>query len=772
MIEGHIFTKGVITKDYPDELKSQIDALPSDTTHIVHHISSGGGNCYAGYKGYHLLMALGKPIKSIIEGEAQSMATFIAIAPANEVEILDPSTFMIHEPFFPDGLEGALSVDDLSAAKDELEQIRTAMAQAYSKKTGKPVDQMLAMMKKTTRMDAGMAKAAGFVDKVTEPRKAIAFAEEIKKLKDDLTNKINSEFMNIKRLFNSKAAAITGPAKAAPKVAPKASVDAPLQDGTTLSIDAPNEDSLIGANATLNGSPAPDGDYPCMDGDVITVAGGVVTAVQTADPNQAAQPDIQKTLQKQIQNLNAQLAKIQAEQEAKVKAEQEEKAKIEAQKKEEETVKALKEKEAEIVALAAKVAELERKPIGSQDKPQTGMQSQPVGIAKTTEDKKLVMASRTFLADEMPWLERYYKNGKYTDGTDFMSYRTGGPNAVSILETNFNYTWSGILTTDLFYKPTLGTPALSDIFTVDQGVYNMKRYNLVPALSNILQPYTGCVSTPNTDRIQITNATIQMKEFRMYEGWCKDDFTQQLSGSYNFLAQEWLKTGEAQFDPAGTPIDKIIVQQLKDGLRRDVFQRVSFASASSSSSNYNQFDGLWKRLIDSSGASNYCVYRYGSALGVGTLGSTVANDYFTGIFNNSNLLLKQEAIDSGEAQFIVTRSIWENYYAYLVAVGSVSNDEYNNYQNGIKRLTFRGIPVIPVTFWDFSLADSNNPLNATTRHLILFTLKRNHILGVENTGDLNNITSWYEMKDSKRYYRSDMKLGYQYLHCDLQTISY
>lgn len=772
MIEGHIFTKGVITKDYPDELKSQIDALPQDTTHIVHHISSGGGNCYAGYKGYHLLMALGKPIKSIIEGEAQSMATFIAIAPANEVEILDPSTFMIHEPFFPDGLEGALSVDDLSAAKDELEQIRSAMAQAYSKKTGKPVDQMLAMMKKTTRMDAGMAKAAGFVDKVTEPRKAIAFAEAIKELKQEITSKINSEFMNIKTFLN-KAAAVTGPAKAAPATPPaKASVDAPLQDGTVLSIDAPNEDSLIGAAATLNGAPAPDGDYPCMDGDVITVAGGLVTAVQTADPNQNAQPDIQKTLQKQIQNLNMQLAKIQAEQEAKVKAEQEEKAKIEAQKKEEELANALKEKEAEVVALAAKVAELEKKPLGNQDKPQTGMQSQPMAIGKTTEDKKLVMASRTFIADEMPWLERYYKGGKYADGTDFLSYRSGGPNAISILETNFNYTWSGILTTDLFYKPTLGTPALSDIFTVDQGVYNMKRYNLVPALSNILQPYTGCVSTPNTDRIQITNATIQMKEFRMYEGWCKDDFTQQLSGSYNFLAQEWLKTGEAQFDPAGTPIDKIIVQQLKDGLRRDIFQRVSFASGSSTSSNYNQFDGLWKRLIDSSGASNYCVVRYGSALGTGTLGSTVANDYFTGIFNNSNLLLKQEAIDSGEAQFIVTRSVWENYYAYLVAVGSVSNDEYNNYQNGIKRLTFRGIPVIPVTFWDFSLADSNNPLNATTRHLILFTLKRNHILGVENTGDLNNITSWYEMKDSKRYYRADMKLGYQYLHCDLQTISY
>jgi hypothetical protein len=166
------------------------------------------------------------------------------------------------------------------------------------------------------------------------------------------------------------------------------------------------------------------------------------------------------------------------------------------------------------------------------------------------------------------------------------------------------------------------------------------------------------------------------------------------------------------------------------------------------------------------------VYRDGTALGTGTLGATVANDRFTSIFKNSNILLKEKAIDGGQGMFIVTRSIWENYYDYLVAVGSVSNDEYNNYVNGIKRLTFRGIPVIPVGAWDQSLADTNNPLNATTRHLILFTLKENHILGVENTADLNNITSWYEMKDSKRYYRADMKLGYQYLHCDLQTISY
>jgi hypothetical protein len=43
---------------------------------------------------------------------------------------------------------------------------------------------------------------------------------------------------------------------------------------------------------------------------------------------------------------------------------------------------------------------------------------------------------------------------------------------------------------------------------------------------------------------------------------------------------------------------------------------------------------------------------------------------------------------------------------------------------------------------------------------------------LENNADLEKIESWFEMKDQKRYYRSNMVFGYQYLHCDLTSISY
>jgi hypothetical protein len=259
----------------------------------------------------------------------------------------------------------------------------------------------------------------------------------------------------------------------------------------------------------------------------------------------------------------------------------------------------------------------------------------------------------------------------------------------------------------------------------------------------------------------------------MYEGWCKDDFTDQLTGSYNVLAQDWLKTGIASFDPAGTPIDSMITKLLKDSLRRDIWRRISFGDTTSSSADWNQIDGLWQSLIDQSGASNYCVYRSGAALGTGSLAADKALDYFKAIYKDSALLLKEYAIDSGNGRFLVTRSIWENYYDSLVAAGSVSEAEYNNLQTGISRLMYKGIPVVPITIWDEQLADSTNPLSATTRHLIAFTVKDNHVLGIENTSDMDKIDSWFEKKDNKRYYRSNMTMGFLgALHCELTTISY
>jgi hypothetical protein len=102
----------------------------------------------------------------------------------------------------------------------------------------------------------------------------------------------------------------------------------------------------------------------------------------------------------------------------------------------------------------------------------------------------------------------------------------------------------------------------------------------------------------------------------------------------------------------------------------------------------------------------------------------------------------------------------------------VTEQQFANLTKGLSFLTYKGIPVRPIGLWDTFLAESDNPLFAVTRHLILLTIKENHILGVENGADLNKLEGWYERKDRKFYYEADFKLGYNYLHCDLQTIMY
>lgn len=760
MIEGHLYTEGVVKDSYLEEMKAQIASLPVDAEIIIHHIKSPGGSVYAAWKTIPELLKIGKPIKSLIEGEASSIASWIAVAPAFEVEATDPSTAMIHEPFFPDGINGALSVDDLDTARVELDQIRQSMAQAYAKKSGKPVDYWLAVMKKNTRLNAQMLKAEGLVDKIimTEPRRIAAEVMDV--IKTDLNN-LKNEIMN---LFGRRAVAS----------APIA-VDLPLKDGKMLNVQSENGD-LVGKPATIDGAPA-EGSYPLNDGRTITCAGGVVTAVTEAGT--MPQETEAQRLQKELAATQAKLTALQAAEEAKAKAKAEEDAKAAEAAKQAELVKAVEDAKKLLAEQAAKIEALEKQPVGDQSKPKepvamsTMNKKSPFGMVITSADQKAIYASRTFLADHMPQMERHYPNGKYADGTRFFDYRTGGPNAVSILETNFTYTWQGQLTTDLFYKPYINCPPLADVFMVDTGSKDKKRYNIIPTLDKVLKPYTGCDQAVTGTSLDITDKYIQLKPFRMKEKWCVDDFTGRLTGTFNHLAQEWTKDGNQAFDPAGTPINQIIMYSLKEAQKRDVFRRVFLGDSDSSSADWNQINGLITTVIDQSGASNYCVRRSGSALGIGSLSAGQANTILQGLWDDSNQLLKEQGIDAGKAVLIVTRSIWDNYYTYLTGVGAVTEQQYDNYVKGLSTLYFRGVPLKPYGILDTFLADAACPLYATTRHLALLTMPDNNILGVENTSDLGNIKSWFSDDDNVRYYSSQMTFGVLApIHCDLTTIAY
>ena len=301
MIQGHLYTEGIVKSDYPDQIKAQIAALPSDCEVIIHHIKSPGGDVYAAWKAIPELMKIGKPVKAIVEGEASSIASWLMVAGTSEVEATDPSTFMIHEPFFPPGvLTDAMGVDDLGGAKIELEQIRQSMAEAYAKKTKRPVEEMLAMMKNKTRLNAQMAKSMGLVDKViaNEPFRIAAMVEEFGK-------DFKAFKQEIMGLFKSRVVAVTA-------------VDLPAKDGgKVVKVETENGD-LVGKPASIDGQPCT-GEVALADGRVLLCENGMVKEVKTAAPQETAE----QALQRRITEMQSQLQALEAD---KVKAEAEKKA--------------------------------------------------------------------------------------------------------------------------------------------------------------------------------------------------------------------------------------------------------------------------------------------------------------------------------------------------------------------------------------------------------------------------------------------------------------
>jgi len=743
MSEGHIWIDEVIDDSTYEYVKSQL-AQNVNAKNLTLHIASPGGSVYAGYKIYHALKNSRKPIHSIIEGEAQSMATYIALA-GEKISICNPSVFMIHNPH--SGVEGTAT--QMIQGANELITIEEDMAQAYASKTKLPLDKVKEMMAATTTLNAQGAKDLGFVDEVIPNSylKAVALGKPVKKME--------------KKNFIQKTLKLVAEALGEGPTA----MDVKTDKGV-LSIQS-EDGEFAGKPATLNGQPA-SGTYMLEDGRSIVCENGMVVSVNEAakaQPTPAPAPaPAPMPAPAPVQTAEQRLAAMEAElQQIKAQKEAAEQAKAAAEAEKLKTAQALGQ-------IKKELEEEQSKTVGDDNPPSKGMKPILTPVAMGAANGEWQERTALFLNQHFSWLKDYYPAGHFEKTVDATVKRLG-PQAVSILETSFNYTYNGLLTQEIYYKPSQSAPALADIFTIDQDIKSHKQYNLVTQLNKVVKPYTGCDRTFNGNRQLITNTTVRTKEFNVSESWCKDDFTGYLTGSYNNLAQEWLKTGIDSFDPSGTPINRVIDKLLSEAIKRDIFRRASFAAGNSSDDDYNQIDGLWDRLIDSSGASNYCVRRAGSSLGTADLSSGNALTYLEQAYAQSNILLKEQ-IDSGNATFWVTRSIWDNYYNSLIGNGAVTEQAFANLQKGITYLTYKGIPVRPVGLWDTFLAESDNPLFATTRHLILLTIKENHILGVENGSDLNRLEGWYERKDRKFYYEADFKLGYNYLHCDLQTIMY
>lgn len=130
------------------------------------HINSPGGDVFAARAMVAAIAAHPSNITAYIDGLAASAASYVAMA-CDKVVMQAGSMMMVH---------CASSIiwgnaADMIVMADLLEKIDGTIAADYSRRTGKPEEEMLALMQAETWMTGAEALAAGFADQVVENEK-------------------------------------------------------------------------------------------------------------------------------------------------------------------------------------------------------------------------------------------------------------------------------------------------------------------------------------------------------------------------------------------------------------------------------------------------------------------------------------------------------------------------------------------------------------------------------------------------------------------------
>lgn len=146
----------------PRQFSEELNALGA-VNEIVVRINSGGGDVFAANAIYTRLKDHAAKITVKIDGWAASAATIVAMA-GDTIEIPGNGVFMVHQAKM--GLLGYYGEKDLAKMMEELEVINNSIVNGYALKTGKPADEIAAIMERETWYDGKEAVDAGFCDKL------------------------------------------------------------------------------------------------------------------------------------------------------------------------------------------------------------------------------------------------------------------------------------------------------------------------------------------------------------------------------------------------------------------------------------------------------------------------------------------------------------------------------------------------------------------------------------------------------------------------------
>lgn len=163
-IYDEIGAYGVSAKAFLADLGELPDAAP-----LTLRLNSPGGSVFDAVAIYNALSRHTGTVTVTIDGIAASAASYIAMV-GDEIIMPENAFLMIHDP------SGKVmgTAADMRAMAEALDKIGGSLMRGYAAKSGKPEDEVVALMANETWLDAAEALEMGFADTMSESVKVAA----------------------------------------------------------------------------------------------------------------------------------------------------------------------------------------------------------------------------------------------------------------------------------------------------------------------------------------------------------------------------------------------------------------------------------------------------------------------------------------------------------------------------------------------------------------------------------------------------------------------
>jgi hypothetical protein len=273
------------------------------------------------------------------------------------------------------------------------------------------------------------------------------------------------------------------------------------------------------------------------------------------------------------------------------------------------------------------------------------------------------------------------------------------------------------------------------------------------SMARIVQKNTGCGWNPD-GTTSITERDITTMKHKINTEQCTDEF---FDTCWEYITGLEIDIELMTTTEQGRAVQDFTMKVIRDAAINDTFLLAWFSDVDSVDAFLAQNNGWFKDIEAdvASGATPSIATGSGAPLAAGASVTIMqlAIDAQLDVFDN---------VAEGDKKFIVSKSIWKNYQAFLKSNPNLESDQ-ERLINGTQMLRYNGIDLVKCPQWDTE--DALQGL--VDNHRLVLTIAKNLVIATDITSSETRFDSWFDRQDELAKTKAKFRLGFRVAHPEM-----